>query len=95
MVHGHGPCLQEGGTPLHAAAAPESLIAGRPGAIDEPMSTMLVEIYDALKEAGASEEKARAAAASLTGRDDSGGTRSTSGSSGSSSGWTTSSAGSA
>ena len=34
-----------------------------------PMSTMLVEIYDALKEAGASEEKARAAAASLTGRD--------------------------
>jgi septal ring factor EnvC (AmiA/AmiB activator) len=34
------------------------------------MSTMLVEIYDALKEAGASEEKARAAAASLTGRDD-------------------------
>ena len=30
---------------------------------------MLVEIYDALKEAGASEEKARAAAASLTGRD--------------------------
>jgi septal ring factor EnvC (AmiA/AmiB activator) len=34
-----------------------------------PMSTMLVEIYDALKEAGASEEKARAAAASLAGRD--------------------------
>jgi hypothetical protein len=33
------------------------------------MSTMLVEIYDALKEAGASEEKARAAATSLTGRD--------------------------
>ena len=33
------------------------------------MSTMLVEIYDALKEAGASEEKACAAAASLTGRD--------------------------
>jgi hypothetical protein len=33
------------------------------------MSTMLVEIYDALNEAGASEEKARAAAASLTGRD--------------------------
>jgi septal ring factor EnvC (AmiA/AmiB activator) len=32
------------------------------------MSTMLVEIYDALKEAGASEEKARAAASSLTGR---------------------------
>jgi hypothetical protein len=31
---------------------------------------MLVEIYDALKEAGASEEKARAAATSLTGRDD-------------------------
>lgn len=30
---------------------------------------MLVEIYDALKEAGASEEKARAAATSLTGRD--------------------------
>jgi outer membrane murein-binding lipoprotein Lpp len=29
---------------------------------------MLVEIYDALKEAGASEEKARAAATSLTGR---------------------------
>lgn len=29
------------------------------------MSTMLVELYDALKEAGASEEKARAAAASL------------------------------
>ncbi len=34
------------------------------------MSTMLVEVYDALKEAGASEEKARAAAASLTGRDE-------------------------
>jgi chromosome segregation ATPase len=34
------------------------------------MSTMLVEIYDALKEAGASEEKARAAATSLTGRDE-------------------------
>ena len=33
------------------------------------MSTMLVEVYDALKEAGASEEKARAAATSLTGRD--------------------------
>jgi chromosome condensin MukBEF ATPase and DNA-binding subunit MukB len=33
------------------------------------MSTMLVEIYDALKEAGASEEKARAAAASRAGRD--------------------------
>jgi septal ring factor EnvC (AmiA/AmiB activator) len=33
------------------------------------MSTMLIEIYDALKEAGASEEKARAAAASLAGRD--------------------------
>jgi chromosome segregation ATPase len=33
------------------------------------MSTMLVEIYDALKEAGASEEKARAAATSLAGRD--------------------------
>jgi hypothetical protein len=32
------------------------------------MSTMLVEIYDALKEAGASEEKARAAATSLAGR---------------------------
>ena len=31
---------------------------------------MLVEIYDALKEAGASEEKARAAATSLVGRDD-------------------------
>ena len=31
---------------------------------------MLVEIYDALKEAGASEEKARAAATSLAGRDD-------------------------
>ena len=30
---------------------------------------MLVEICDALKEAGASEEKARAAATSLTGRD--------------------------
>jgi len=30
-----------------------------------PMSTMLVELYDALKEAGASEAKARAAAASL------------------------------
>jgi alkylhydroperoxidase/carboxymuconolactone decarboxylase family protein YurZ len=29
------------------------------------MSTMLVELYDALKEAGASEQKARAAAASL------------------------------
>jgi preprotein translocase subunit Sec61beta len=29
------------------------------------MSTMLVELYDALKEAGASEEKARAAALSL------------------------------
>jgi hypothetical protein len=29
------------------------------------MSTMLVELYDALKEAGASEEKARAAAGSL------------------------------
>jgi len=29
------------------------------------MSTMLVEVYDALKEAGASEEKARAAAESL------------------------------
>jgi hypothetical protein len=29
------------------------------------MSTMLVELYDALKEAGASEAKARAAAASL------------------------------
>ena len=29
------------------------------------MSTMLVELYDALKEAGASEEKARAAAESL------------------------------
>ena len=50
-------------------AAPESLIDGQSAAIDEPMSTMLVEIYDALKEAGASEEKARAAAASLTGRD--------------------------
>ena len=50
-------------------AAPESLIDGRPRAIDEPMSTMLVEIYDALKEVGASEEKARAAATSLTGRD--------------------------
>jgi hypothetical protein len=36
--------------------------------IDASMSTMLVEIYDALKEAGASEEKACAAAASLTGR---------------------------
>jgi septal ring factor EnvC (AmiA/AmiB activator) len=34
------------------------------------MSTMLIEVYDALKEAGASEEKARAAASSLTGRDD-------------------------
>lgn len=33
------------------------------------MSTILVEVYDALKEAGASEEKARAAAASLAGRD--------------------------
>jgi hypothetical protein len=33
------------------------------------MSTMLVESCDALKEAWASEEKARAAAASLTGRD--------------------------
>jgi hypothetical protein len=34
------------------------------------MSTMLLEIYDALKEAGASEEKARAAAESLVlGRD--------------------------
>jgi hypothetical protein len=34
------------------------------------MSTILLEIYDALKEAGASEEKARAAAASLVlGRD--------------------------
>jgi Na+(H+)/acetate symporter ActP len=34
------------------------------------MSTMLVELYDALKEAGASEAKARAAAASLVlGRD--------------------------
>ncbi len=33
------------------------------------MSTILVEIYDALKEAGASEEKARAAATSLAGRD--------------------------
>jgi hypothetical protein len=34
------------------------------------MSTMLVEIYDALKEAGASEAKARAAAESLVlGRD--------------------------
>ena len=42
---------------------------GRPGPPDGPMSTMLVEIYDALKEAGASEEKARAAATSLTGRD--------------------------
>ncbi len=30
---------------------------------------MLVEIYDALKEAGASEERGRAAATSLTGRD--------------------------
>jgi hypothetical protein len=30
-----------------------------------PMSTMLVELYDALKEAGASEAKARAAAESL------------------------------
>ena len=29
------------------------------------MSTMPVELYDALKEAGASEEKARAAAESL------------------------------
>lgn len=29
------------------------------------MSTMLVELYDALKEAGASEEKARASAESL------------------------------
>jgi chromosome segregation ATPase len=29
------------------------------------MSTMLVELYDALKEAGASEQKARAAAESL------------------------------
>ena len=29
------------------------------------MSTMLVELYDALKEAGASEERARAAAESL------------------------------
>jgi Na+(H+)/acetate symporter ActP len=34
------------------------------------MSTMLVELYDALKEVGASEAKARAAAASLVlGRD--------------------------
>jgi hypothetical protein len=33
------------------------------------MSTMPALIYDALKEAGASEEKARAAATSLTGRD--------------------------
>jgi hypothetical protein len=33
------------------------------------MSTILVEVYDALKEAGASDEKARAAAASLTGRE--------------------------
>jgi hypothetical protein len=33
------------------------------------MSTMLVEIYDALKEGGASEERARAAATSLTRRD--------------------------
>ena len=57
-------------TPPHATPAPGSLIAGPTGAIDERMSTMLVEIYDALKEAGASEEKARAAAASLTGRDD-------------------------
>ena len=56
-------------TPLHAEAAPECLIATRPVAIDGPMSTMLVEIYDALKEAGASEEKARAAATSLAGRD--------------------------
>lgn len=34
------------------------------------MSTMLVEVYDALKEAGTSEEKARAAATSLTARDE-------------------------
>ena len=34
------------------------------------MSTMLVELYDALKEAGASEEKARAAAESLVVGDD-------------------------
>ena len=34
------------------------------------MSTMLVELYDALKEAGASEEKARAAAESLAVGDD-------------------------
>jgi lipid II:glycine glycyltransferase (peptidoglycan interpeptide bridge formation enzyme) len=34
------------------------------------MSTMLVELYDALKEAGASEEKARAAAESLVLGDD-------------------------
>jgi hypothetical protein len=45
------------------------LIFSRLQAIDERMSTMLVEIYDALKEAGASEEKARAAATSLAGRD--------------------------
>jgi hypothetical protein len=34
------------------------------------MSTMLVELYDALKEAGASEQKARAAAKSLVLRQD-------------------------
>jgi chromosome segregation ATPase len=41
------------------------LILSRLQAIDDRMSTMLVEVYDALKEAGASEEKARAAATSL------------------------------
>jgi hypothetical protein len=34
------------------------------------MSTMLVELYDALKEAGASEDKARAAALNLVIGDD-------------------------
>ena len=34
------------------------------------MSTMVVEIYDALREAGASDEKARAAASSIKNRNE-------------------------
>ena len=34
------------------------------------MSTMIAEVYDAFKDAGASEEKARAAAAAIAGYED-------------------------
>lgn len=38
-------------TRLHATAVPQSLIAWRPRVIGGSMSTMLIEVYDALKEA--------------------------------------------